>query len=77
MTCYEIRGLIKGIKRKIKMSKEMITLIKAFEEKAQDVKLSKEDYFCAGYILSNPVVRENLVKNYKQKLEIEQKRETK
>ena len=77
MTCWEIRSLISGKKKKIKISEEIIILIKAFEEKAQEVNLSKEDYFYAGYVLSNPIIRENLVKNYKQKLEIEQKRETK
>lgn len=77
MTCWEIRSLIEGKKKKVKLSEETIIFIKAFEEKAQGITLSKEDYFYAGYILSNPIVRENLVKNYKQKLEIEQKRETK
>lgn len=74
MNSWEMRELIKGNKRRIRLSEEMTILIRAFEQKTKDMNLSKEDYFYAGYILSNPIARENLVKNYKEMYEIEQKR---
>lgn len=52
------------------MTEGMESILQAFKMKSEGIELSKEDYFYAGYILSNPIMREKLMKWYKAEMKI-------
>lgn len=60
----DVRSLLNGHIRKYAMSEEMKLCFEAWKERMQENNqpLTMEDCFYAGYILSNPVIRDNLMK---------------
>lgn len=71
MMTYDLRHLINGNKMKFPVSSEMKLIINALDELIEKMGISDftpYDYFVAGYILANPVVREILTRNKKHEL---------
>lgn len=69
---HDIRAIINGIysNKTFSMTEGMESILQAFKMKSEGIELSKEDYFYAGYILSNPIMREKLMKWYKAEMKI-------
>lgn len=65
MQVYDVRKLINGEKRKITFPEAIQSVFLEF--KKLDENLTEQDLFYAGYILSNPVVREQFMKDKKEK----------
>lgn len=74
MKVYDVRSLINGNLKKITVGKEMKLCFDAFKEiveKNNAGNLSELDIFYAGYIFANPIIREQLLKNKKEDIIIE------
>lgn len=70
MQVYEIRSVINGKPKKINISREMFECFQEYKKlmcKTTNEELSDVELFYAGYILANPIVREQLLKERKQK----------
>lgn len=69
---HDIRAIINGIysNKTFNISGSMESILQAFKMRSESIELTKEDYFYAGYILSNPILRDNLMKWYKAEMKI-------
>lgn len=70
---HDIRAIIDGKDKTFNMAEGMESILMAFKMKSEGMELSKEDYFYAGYVLSNPIVRDRLMKWYKVEMELKMK----
>ena len=69
MKTLEIRALLKGVEKEIPISSEIQNVYKIWRSKRKG-EVDPMDIFYAGYILANPIVREQYVKS---ELKINQK----
>ena len=69
---HDIRTIINGIysNKTFNISEGMESILQAFKMRSESIELTKEDYFYAGYVLSNPIMREKLMKWYKAEMKI-------
>ena len=68
MTVYELRSVINGKPKKIQATNEMVSCFEEFKKlmsKHTNEGISDFEFFHAGYILANPIVREQLMKERK------------
>lgn len=73
METLELRSLLKGKKRKIKPTGELLLSFQEFKKICQknEVVANDFDFFCAGYFLANPVFREQFLAEKKMELKFE------
>ena len=65
MKTYEVKAMIDGNSRKIEMNETIENCFKKYKtifENETEKELTPADAFYAGYILSNPILREMLMK---------------
>lgn len=69
---HDIRAIINGIysNKTFNIAEGMESILQAFKMRSESMELTKEDYFYAGYVLSNPIMREKLMKWYKAEMKI-------
>ena len=68
MTVYELRSVINGKPKKTQATNEMVSCFEEFKKlmsKHTNEGISDFEFFYAGYILANPIVREQLMKERK------------
>lgn len=67
MQVYEIRNLMNGKLKKIDASPELLVCFNEYKKLISKIQneCSEFELFYAGYILSNPIVRQQLLKDYK------------
>lgn len=63
MKTLELRALLNGQEKEIEIPTELIKVFNIWKEKRKDSVLDPIEIFYAGYILSNPVVREQYRKS--------------
>lgn len=62
MKTLELRSLLNGVKKEISIPSDIVEVFniwKGLNKKVSDSETSELDSFYAGYILSNPIVRED------------------
>lgn len=76
MKVYDTRSILDSEPKKVICSVAVQSCFEAFMDivRKNNIELNKFDVFYAGYILSNPILREELVKNKMKEKEIEEKR---
>jgi len=69
---HDIRAIVNGINsdKTFNMTEGMESILRAFKMRSESMELTKEDYFYAGYVLANPIIRDNLMKWYKAEMKI-------
>lgn len=76
MQVFDVRSVINGKPRKIPVSDEMLMCYsewkRTMNENTQDGR-TEFDAFYAGYVLANPIVREQLLAEKKQELKEQRK----
>lgn len=74
METYDIRNLMNGQKRKMPANSQLKSVMNAVDElivKNGVDDFNQYDWFMAGYVLANPIVREQLMMNKKRQMKIE------
>ena len=79
MKVYEVRSVMNNKAREIKVSPDLSLCFETYMKKLNEVRkgdITALEIFYAGYVIANPIVRENLLKERKQEIKSE-KREIK
>ena len=73
MELYEVRSIMNGELRKITASEDLIMCLQEYKKlmEKNNLPINKLDLFYAGYVIANPIVRENLLKERKQEIKRE------
>lgn len=67
METIELRSLLCGRNKKVIISEEIAESFRIWKEKRAGEEINELEIFYAGYVLSNPVVRELYKKDKKKK----------
>lgn len=71
MKVYEVRSVINNNAKEIKVSPELVLCFETYMKKLKEVRkddITELEIFYAGYILSNPTVREKLLREVKSEI---------
>jgi len=73
MELYEVRSIMNGKPRKITASEDLIMCLQEYKKlmEKNNLPINEIDLFYAGYVIANPIVRENLLKERKQEIKRE------
>lgn len=73
MQIFELRSLLKGKKRKVAPTGELLMAFEEFKKLCAKNEVTPKDFdfFCAGYFLANPIFREQFLAEKKSELHIE------
>lgn len=73
MELYEVRSIINSKPRKITACEDLIMCFQEYKKliEKNNLPINEIDLFYAGYVISNPIVRENLLKERKQEIKRE------
>lgn len=73
MELYELRSIINSKPRKITASEDLIMCFQEYKKliEKNNLPINEINLFYAGYVISNPIVRENLLKERKQEIKRE------
>lgn len=73
MELYEVRSIMNSKPRKIIANEDLIMCLQEYKKlmEKNNLPINEIDLFYAGYILTNPIVRENLLKERKQEIKRE------
>ena len=73
MKVYEVRSVINNNAREIKVSPDLSLCFETYMKKLKEVRkgdIPALEIFYAGYILSNPIVREKLLSEVKSEIKL-------
>lgn len=76
MKVYEVRSVINNNAREIKVSPDLSLCFETYMKKLKEVRkgdITALEIFYAGYILSNPTVREKLLSEVKSEIKLNNK----